>query len=100
MTLDGLEAMLAKKFPYAKWTARKMRVVRYADDLIISGCSKGWLEFLRGWANYHSHVVAKKVFNQVDSEVWTMLWRQAVRRRPRTGYADRAAQDQGRRLSA
>ena len=30
---------------------------------------------LRGWANYHSHVVAKKVFNQVDSAVWEMLWR-------------------------
>ncbi|MDZ4261663.1 group II intron maturase-specific domain-containing protein [Pseudomonas mandelii] len=40
---------------------------------------------LRGWANYHSHVVAKKVFNQVDSEVWTMLWLWAVRRHPRKG---------------
>ncbi|MGA3683719.1 group II intron maturase-specific domain-containing protein [Pseudomonas graminis] len=38
---------------------------------------------LRGWANYHSHVVAKKVFNQVDSAVWDMLWRWAVRRHPR-----------------
>ena len=44
MTLDGLEAMLAKRFPNAKWTARKMRVVRYADDFIITGCSKEWLE--------------------------------------------------------
>ena len=38
---------------------------------------------LRGWANYHSHVVAKKVFNQVDNAVWEMLWRWAVRRHPR-----------------
>ncbi|WP_413771020.1 group II intron maturase-specific domain-containing protein [Pseudomonas fluorescens] len=166
MTLDGLEAMLAKRFPNAKWTGRKMRVVRYADDFIITGCSKDWLEnevrpavveflaerglvlspektkithigdgfdflgwnlrkyngkllikpsktnigallaklreliksnktirqanligllnpVLRGWANYHSHVVAKKVFNQVDSAVWEMLWRWAVRRHPR-----------------
>ena len=44
MTLDELEAMLAKRFPNAKWTARKMRVVRYADDFIITGCSKEWLE--------------------------------------------------------
>lgn len=168
MTLDGLEAMLAKKFPNAKWTARKMRVVRYADDFIITGCSKEWLEeevkpavveflaerglilstektkithirdgfdflgwnfrkyngkllikpskanirahlaklreviktnkaakqvnligllnpILRGWANYHSHVVAKKVFNQVDNEVWKMLWKWATRRHPRKG---------------
>ncbi|WLH14784.1 group II intron maturase-specific domain-containing protein [Pseudomonas hefeiensis] len=40
---------------------------------------------LRGWANYHSQVVAKKVFNQVDSEVWTMLWRWAVKRHPCKG---------------
>ncbi|MNE47412.1 Group II intron, maturase-specific domain [compost metagenome] len=30
-------------------------------------------------------MVAKKVFNQVDSEVWTILWRWAVRRHPRKG---------------
>jgi len=29
---------------------------------------------LRGWANYHSHVVAKKAFDRVDHEVWSMLW--------------------------
>lgn len=40
MTLEGLEAMQVKKFPNAKWTARNMRVVRYADDFIITGCSK------------------------------------------------------------
>ena len=166
MTLDGLEAMLAKRFPTAKWTGKKLQAVRYADDFIITGYSKEWLEnevrpavveflaergltlskdktkithigngfdflgwnvrkyngkllikpskanisahlaklrelikanktirqtnligllnpVLRGWANYHSHVVAKKVFNQVDSAVWEMLWRWAVRRHPR-----------------
>ncbi|MFU5279481.1 group II intron maturase-specific domain-containing protein, partial [Pseudomonas aeruginosa] len=166
MTLDGLETMLAKRFPTAKWTGKKLRLVRYADDFIITGYSKEWLEnevrpavveflaerglvlsqektkithigngfdflgwnvrkyngkllikpskanisahlaklresikanrttrqtnligllnpVLRGWANYHSHVVAKKVFNQVDSAVWEMLWRWAVRRHPR-----------------
>lgn len=168
MTLDGLEARLAKRFPNAKWTARKMRMVRYADDFIITGCSKEWLEnevrpvvveflekrglilspektkithikdgfdflgwnfrkyngkllikpskanirshlaklrevikankaakqenlirlinpILRGWSNYHKHVVAKKVFNKVDSEVWKLLWRWATRRHPRKG---------------
>ena len=33
MTLDGLEAMLAEKFPTAKWTGLKMNMVRYADDV-------------------------------------------------------------------
>jgi RNA-directed DNA polymerase len=165
MTLDGLEAMLAAKFPKAGKTGLKMHMVRYADDFIITGNSKEWLEHevkpavveflaerglvlspektkithirdgfdflgwnirkygdkllmkpskanvkahldkireiingnntakqanlirllnpvLRGWANYHSHVVAKKTFAQVDNGIWSMLWRWAVRRHP------------------
>ena len=37
---------------------------------------------LRGWANYHSHVVAKKTFARVDDGIWSTLWRWAVRRHP------------------
>jgi RNA-directed DNA polymerase len=168
MTLDGLEARLAEKFPQAKRTGLKMNMVRYADDFIITGNSKEWLvqevkpavvEFLaerglvlspektkithigdgfdflgwnirkyngkllmkpsnanvkahldkvrgaikankatsqanlirllnpilRGWANYHSHVVAKETFARVDDRIWSMLWRWAVRRHPKKG---------------
>ena len=168
MALDGLEARLAETFPKAKSTGRKMNMVRYADDFIITGDSKEWLEhevkpavieflaerglvlspektkithikdgfdflgwnirkysgkllmkpskanvkahldkirevikanksatqanlirllnpIVRGWANYHSHVVAKETFARVDAHVWSMLWRWAVRRHPRKG---------------
>jgi RNA-directed DNA polymerase len=168
MTLDGLEARLAEKFPRARQRGLKMNMVRYADDFIITGHSKEWLEHevrpavteflterglvlspektrithikdgfdflgwnirkyngkllmkpsktnvkahldkireiikanktakqaslirllnpvLRGWANYHSHVVAKRAFDRVDHEVWSMLWRWAVRRHPNKG---------------
>jgi RNA-directed DNA polymerase len=168
MTLDGLEARLAEKFPKAKRQSLKMNMVRYADDFIITGYSKEWLEqevkpvvveflaerglvlspektkithigdgfdflgwnirkyngkllmkpskanvkahldsirkiirvnktakqanlirllnpVLRGWANYHSHVVAKETFARVDNTVWSMLWRWAVRRHPNKG---------------
>jgi RNA-directed DNA polymerase len=168
MTLDGLEAMLAEQFPQAKQTGLKMNMVRYADDFIITGHSKEWLEHevkpavvaflaerglvlspektkithikdgfdflgwnlrkydgkllmkpsqanvkahldkirdiikanttatqanlirllnpvLRGWANYHRHVVAKATFARVDARVWSMLWRWAVRRHPNKG---------------
>src|SRR5258707_8349957 len=44
MTLDGLEAMLAEKFPRAKPRGLKMNMVRYADDFVITGHSKEWLE--------------------------------------------------------
>ena len=44
MTLDGLEAMLLAKFPKGKHPSPKMNMVRYADDFIITGDSKEWLE--------------------------------------------------------
>jgi RNA-directed DNA polymerase len=34
MTLDGLEALLAEKFPQAKRSGLKMNMVRYADDCV------------------------------------------------------------------
>lgn len=168
ITLDGLEAMLMEKFHNAKHTGLKMNMVRYADDFIITGHSKDWLEqkvkpavveflaerglilspektrithiedgfdflgwnirkyngkllikpskanvkahldkirevikgnktakqanlirllnpVLRGWANYHSHAVAKKTFSWVDNKVWSMLWQWAARRHPNKG---------------
>jgi len=168
MTLDGLNARLAEKFPHASRRGLKMNMVRYADDFIVTGYSKEWLEFeikpiiveflaerglvlspektqityieegfdflgwnfrkydgkllikpskanvktliekvsriikankaakqidlitllnpiLRGWANYHRHVVAKKIFSWVDHRIWAMLWCWAVRRHPNKG---------------
>src|SRR5580704_14315228 len=168
MTLEGLEAMLAEKFPRARQRGLKMNMVRYADDFIITGHSKEWLEHevkpavaeflaerglvlspektrithikdgfdflgwnirkyngkllmkpskanvkahldkvreiikanktakqanlirllnpvLRGWATYHSHVVAKETFARVDVSVWSMLWQWAARRHPNKG---------------
>ncbi|GAB0109807.1 group II intron reverse transcriptase/maturase [Pseudoalteromonas distincta] len=35
---------------------------------------------LRGWANYHRHIVAKETFNYVDYRVWKMLWKWCRRR--------------------
>ena len=168
MVLDGLEAMLVGKFPRTKRKGLKMNVVRYADDFIVTGNSKEWLEqevkpavveflaerglvlspektkithisegfdflgwnirkyngkllmmpsktnvkahvdkirevikgnkaakqvnlirllnpIMRGWANYHRHVVAKKTFARVDACVWSMLWQWATRRHPGKG---------------
>ena len=44
MTLDGLEQALAKAFPRAADKGLKMNMVRYADDFIVTGYSKEWLE--------------------------------------------------------
>ncbi|GAC31855.1 group II intron reverse transcriptase/maturase [Paraglaciecola polaris] len=35
---------------------------------------------LRGWANYHRHIVAKETFKYVDYRVWKLLWQWCRRR--------------------
>lgn len=37
---------------------------------------------IRGWANYHRHVVSKARFAWVDHQIWYILWKWAVRRHP------------------
>jgi RNA-directed DNA polymerase len=40
---------------------------------------------IRGWANYHQHVVSKKTFARVDNEIGQTLWQWAVRRHLQKG---------------
>src|ERR1035438_1352906 len=37
---------------------------------------------IRGWANYHRHVVSKRTFERVDYTLFSSLWRWARRRHP------------------
>ena len=37
---------------------------------------------IRGWANYHRHVVSTRTFARVDHEIFSSLWRWARRRHP------------------
>jgi RNA-directed DNA polymerase len=39
-------------------------------------------ETLRGWANYHRHVVSSEAFKRVDNYVYEQLWRMLHRRHP------------------
>ncbi len=40
-------------------------------------------QLLRGWANYHRHVVATRAFGYVDTNVFRQLWRMLRRRHPK-----------------
>jgi RNA-directed DNA polymerase len=167
IALDGLETTLTERFGSTKNSMNQLRVrlVRYADDFIITGTSKELLErevkpcvevflaerglelsqektkithisegfdflgqnvrkyggkllikpsaknvkafldkvretirvnrsakpetligllnpMIRGWANYHRHVVAKATYATVDHHIWQALWRWARRRHP------------------
>ena len=47
---------------------------------------------IRGWANYHRHVVSSQTFSYVDHRIWQMLWRWARRRhhnKPRRWVAEK-----------
>lgn len=37
---------------------------------------------IRGWANYHRHIVAKATFGKVDGILWSLLWSWLKRRHP------------------
>lgn len=38
---------------------------------------------IRGWATYHRHVVAKDIFNYVDTQIWRAIWQWCKRRHTR-----------------
>ncbi len=40
---------------------------------------------IRGWVNYHRHIVAKETFKKVEWALWHSLWRWARRRHPGKG---------------
>jgi RNA-directed DNA polymerase len=167
LTLDGIEAKLRAVYPKQtkNGSKAKVNVVRYADDLVITGRSKELLEnevkpfierflaerglelsqektkithiadgfdflgqsvrkyngtliikpshknvqtflqkvrevikanaqattsnlirllnpLIRGWANYHRHVVSKQTFAAVDTAIYQALWTWAKRRHP------------------
>lgn len=38
---------------------------------------------IRGWAYYHRYINSKEVYNKIDHEIWSALWRWAKRRHPK-----------------
>ena len=54
-------------------TAKQENVIRLLNPII------------RGWANYHRHVVAKETFSWVDYQIWQKLWQWCKRRHPNKG---------------
>jgi len=42
---------------------------------------------IRGWANYHRHIVASPAFGKAEMVIWHSLWRWAKRRHPKKSTA-------------
>ena len=65
---------------------RKVRTIINANKTAKAGHLTLKLNpVIRGWVNFHRHVVSKQIFSQVDSQIFKALWQWAKRRHPRRG---------------
>ncbi len=65
---------------------RKVRGVVKANKSARAGTLICQLNpLIRGWAQYHRHVVSAKTFQSVDHAIYQALWRWAKRRHPNKG---------------
>jgi RNA-directed DNA polymerase len=65
---------------------RKVRKIIKSNKTATTGQLISQLNpVIRGWANYHRHVVSKRTFFDVDSAIFLALWRWAKRRHPNKG---------------
>ena len=55
-------------------------IIRHHVSAPIEALIKKLNPVLRGWANYHRHVVSSEAFNRVDTYVFEHLWRMVRRR--------------------
>ncbi len=63
---------------------RKVREIIKGSGALTHDALIGQLNpVLKGWAQYHSTVVAKQTFSKLDSLIFWRLWRWAKRRHPR-----------------
>jgi|LGOV01.1.fsa_nt_gb RNA-directed DNA polymerase len=51
----------------------------HRQDLLIIKLN----QIITGWCNYHKHMCAKEVFNEIDSYIFERLWKWAKRRHPK-----------------
>ena len=58
----------------------KTRKGATAEDLI-----KTLNPIIRGWANYHQHVVSKQTFSYADSQIFASIWKWCCRKHPDKG---------------
>lgn len=72
--------------PSQKNTHAFLEKVRAIIDANASASQENLIGMLnpmiRGWANYHQHIVASRAFERVDFEIWRRLWLWARRRHP------------------
>ncbi|MDQ2905052.1 MAG: hypothetical protein M3Y81_16050 [Chloroflexota bacterium] len=59
------------------------KVVRENKQAVVGNLIAQLNPKIRGWANYHRHVVSKETFSKVDHAIFCTLWQWAKRRHPK-----------------
>ncbi len=62
--------------------AKIRAVVKGSFQLSAGNLVKRLNPIIRGWANYHQHVVSKETFGKVDMHIFRSLWRWSQRKHP------------------
>lgn len=58
-----------------KRVLQKIRdITRKCREMTPEGLIRTLNPIINGWGNYYRHVVAKVTFQNIDKEVWTMVW--------------------------
>jgi RNA-directed DNA polymerase len=65
--------------------AKVRKIVKINSDKKTEELIKQLNPVIRGWANYHRHIVASKTFSYVDYNIFKCIWRWAKRRHPQKG---------------
>ena len=63
--------------------AKIRKVVKQAESYRTAELIQHLNPKIRGWANYHRHVVSKRIFSRVDGAIFKTLWNWARRRHRR-----------------
>jgi RNA-directed DNA polymerase len=62
--------------------AKVQKVIKSSGTMTAGQVIARLNPIIRGWANYHRHIVSKKTFSKVDHAIFKALWRWAKRRHP------------------
>ena len=82
VTLDDLEQKVKLDPPTKKFLKKVRQIIKTSGAMSAGQLIVRLNPMLRGWANYHRHVVSKQTFGKVDTAIFKALGRWAKHRHP------------------
>jgi RNA-directed DNA polymerase len=79
---DGVMLIKPSKKNVKAFLTKVRKIVKDGRSMTAGNVLARLNPVIRGWANYHRHVVSSRIFQSVDSVIFWLLWRWAKRRHP------------------